>query len=145
MGQTRAVPPRKASYQAPSAHRLLEESACLRQLGSVATQLAAAKVSEPEFCGNMRKFWRDFKGLFPIRNVQVRILPGQPASSGFVQVSLRERKRPANSGLSRTRRQSPPSHLTLLTLQIAESLRLGPRIFGRYRRRSRPLMTYWRR
>src|ERR1700722_4162817 len=48
--------------------------------GAPATQLLAAKVSDPEFLGNVRKFGRHFKGLFLIGNVRVRILPGQPAS-----------------------------------------------------------------
>ena len=48
--------------------------------GVPATQLLAAKVSDPEFWGNVRKFRRHFKGLFLIGNVRVRILPGQPRS-----------------------------------------------------------------
>jgi hypothetical protein len=51
--------------------------------GAPATQLLAAKVSDPEFWGNVRKFCRHFKGLFPIGNVQVRILPGQPGSAAI--------------------------------------------------------------
>ena len=46
-------------------------------------QLTAAKVSNPRFRGKVRKFPRHFKGHFSIGNIQVRILPGQPASSVF--------------------------------------------------------------
>src|ERR1700730_1619202 len=44
------------------------------------TQLAAAKVSRPDFGPNQRKFRRHFKGVFWNGNMEVRILPGQPAS-----------------------------------------------------------------
>jgi hypothetical protein len=46
-------------------------------------QLTAAKVSNPRFRGKVRKLPRYFKGDFSIRNIQVRILRGQP---GFTAV-----------------------------------------------------------
>ena len=40
-----------------------------------------SEVSSLEFGGNVGKFPRHFKGLFPIGNVRVRILGGQPRSA----------------------------------------------------------------
>jgi hypothetical protein len=63
------------------------------------TQLAAAKVSTPQFGGKVRKFPRHFKGHFSNGNVQVRILPGQPGSpeaGGFIPQSA---EKPAVGGL----------------------------------------------
>jgi hypothetical protein len=44
------------------------------------SELAAAIVSDPKFRVNGRKFLRHFKGVFRSGNMEVRILPGQPAS-----------------------------------------------------------------
>jgi hypothetical protein len=48
------------------------------------TQLAAAKVSRPDFGPNQRKFRRHFKGVFWNGNMEVRILPGQPGSAALI-------------------------------------------------------------
>jgi hypothetical protein len=55
-------------------------SRILRRVRIQDVQLPAAKVSNPKFRGKVWKFPRYFKGHLPIGNVQVRILPGQPAS-----------------------------------------------------------------
>jgi hypothetical protein len=41
--------------------------------GIARAQLVAAKISDPGFRVNLRKFYRHIKGLFPIGNVRVRI------------------------------------------------------------------------
>src|ERR1700687_690604 len=56
-------------------------------------QLAAAKVSKPDFGPNQRKFRRHFKGLFWNGNMEVRILPGQPTSPAPRDFTLRNARK----------------------------------------------------
>ena len=123
MGEIRAVPPRKVCYQAPSAQRSLEEGDCLRQLGPLATQLAAAKVSKSGFRGKVRKFLRHFKGHCSIGNVQVRILPGQPGSAALGETVPDTRKKARQWRLLRIGHQSPDSDFGHSRSELANSLR----------------------
>ena len=62
---------------------------------------SSCKSLQPQFRGKMRKFPRHFKGHFSIGNVQVRILPSQPAIPAIGQASRETRKRAGNPGFSR--------------------------------------------
>ena len=77
----------------------------------------------------MRKFSQDIKGLFWFGNVQVRSLRGQPRSPVFGRATAEPPEKPANGGLSRFCRGSPPSHFAILVGQLTESLRPARRIF----------------
>ena len=52
-------------------------------------QLAAAKVSRSNFGPNQRKFHRHFKGVFSYGNMEVRILPPQPANHRLTENAVR--------------------------------------------------------
>ena len=63
----------------------------------------AAKVSNLEFRGKEGKFPRHFNGIFPIGNVRVRSLPGQPATPAFRQATQEKQEWAGNAGFSRVR------------------------------------------
>jgi hypothetical protein len=97
------VPPRKACCWNYNGSTGAGEPREPEAGGVPATQLLAAKVSDPEFWGNVRKFRRHFKGLFLIGNVRVRILPGQPAILVFREFPSFDEKGPQNVGFSHRR------------------------------------------
>jgi hypothetical protein len=66
-------------------------------------QLAAVKVSKSNFQPKQRKFRRHFKGVFFNRNMEVRILPGQPGTLAFSQAPRETREWAGNAGFSRGR------------------------------------------
>jgi len=62
-----------------------------------------SEVSGLEVKGNLGKFPRHFKGLFPIGNMRVRILRGQPGITSFCLAPKEMRNKAGNPGISRSR------------------------------------------
>ena len=87
------------------------------------------------FCGSSRT---GESVRFPIRHIEVRILPPQPPIPAFGQASQEDARMGRKSRLFAHSISSPDSRLADLEAEIAESLRPCPQIFpfwGDYRRR----------
>jgi hypothetical protein len=118
----------------------------LRRVRMRDIQLSGAKVSNPKFRGEKRKFPRHFKGHFSIGNMQVRILPGQPGSHSTQDSTVENGKVPAKCGLLQVCALSLYSKIQQSVSEIGESLWRILEIFPFCRdasRRRRAISTAW--
>jgi hypothetical protein len=91
--------------------------------GAPATQLLAAKVSAPEFWGNVRNSADTSKGFFQSGMCKFESSQVSQAVWCLERMSPIPAESPANGGLSQISCQSPGSDFRLSQREIADSLR----------------------